>query len=382
MSAQLPQGDRLAMTGRNKLKFGLFGANCSSGRACTTVEERWSGSWDDCLALAKMADRAGLDFMLPVGRWRGWGGTTDYHGATLETITWATALLAHTSRIFAFGTVHAPLFHPLIAAKQLATADHVGSGRFGLNLVCGWNEGEFEMFGVTQRDHEARYAYAQEWLDVVRACWGPKDDFRFDGEYIQVKDVRSKPKPYGGSRPLIMNAGVSGTGQAFAVKNCDAIFIATSQSIDDICSQIEAIRAKANESRRELDVYMTGVITCRPTKKDAEEYHHYVAVERVDWGAVDTVLQFKNITRENTTLQDYEKARRKFANGLSAGYTLVGDPDHIAGEMAKLSRAGVNGVAASFVNYLSELPYFCEEVLPRLERLGVRSASKDLAVVA
>ena len=39
---------------------------------------------------------------------------------------------------------------------------------FGLNLVCGWNEGDFEMFGATLRDHEARYDYAQEWLDIVK----------------------------------------------------------------------------------------------------------------------------------------------------------------------------------------------------------------------
>ncbi len=63
--------------------------------------------------------------------------------------------------ITVFGTVHAPLFHPLIAAKEMVTADHVGEGRFGLNIVVGWNEDEFEMFGVEQRDHENRYAYAQ-----------------------------------------------------------------------------------------------------------------------------------------------------------------------------------------------------------------------------
>ena len=53
-----------------------------------------------------------------------------------------------------FGTVHAPLFHPIIAAKQMVTADHIGDGRFGLNIVGGWNEGEFEMFGVEQREHD------------------------------------------------------------------------------------------------------------------------------------------------------------------------------------------------------------------------------------
>ena len=93
--------------------------------------------------------------MLPVGRWKGYGGDTDYMGTTLETITWATGLLAHTKRLVVFGTVHAPLFHPVIAAKQMVTADHISGGRFGLNIVVGWNEDEFQMFGVTQREHDA-----------------------------------------------------------------------------------------------------------------------------------------------------------------------------------------------------------------------------------
>jgi predicted alpha/beta hydrolase len=50
----------------NALKIGLFGANCSSGRSATKVPERWSASWPDCLALARLADAAGLDFMLPI----------------------------------------------------------------------------------------------------------------------------------------------------------------------------------------------------------------------------------------------------------------------------------------------------------------------------
>src|SRR5712692_9367958 len=82
--------DRMAMGNDNVLKIGLFGANCSSGRAVTKVPERWSGSWPDNLKLARMADEAGIDFMLPIGRWKGYGGDTDYQGATLETITWAT----------------------------------------------------------------------------------------------------------------------------------------------------------------------------------------------------------------------------------------------------------------------------------------------------
>jgi hypothetical protein len=65
---------RAAMGSANRLKLGLFGANCSSGRAVTMVPERWSGSWPDCVKLAEMADRAGIEFMLPIGRWKGYGG--------------------------------------------------------------------------------------------------------------------------------------------------------------------------------------------------------------------------------------------------------------------------------------------------------------------
>ena len=163
--------DRIAMYNGNALKIGLFGANCSSGRSATKVPERWSASWPDCLALAKLADDAGLDFMLPIARWKGYGGDTDFHGRSLETITWAVGLLCATKRMTVFGTVHAPLFHPLIAAKEFVTADHIGEGRVGVNIVVGWNEGEFDMFGVRQREHDARYDYAQEWIDVVKQAW-------------------------------------------------------------------------------------------------------------------------------------------------------------------------------------------------------------------
>jgi alkanesulfonate monooxygenase SsuD/methylene tetrahydromethanopterin reductase-like flavin-dependent oxidoreductase (luciferase family) len=80
------------------------------------------------------------------------------------------------------------------------------------------------MFGATLRDHEVRYEYAQEWLDVVKLAWSPHEDFNFDGHFFKLKGVRAKPKPYGGTRPLIMNAGASSTGQAFAIRNCDALF--------------------------------------------------------------------------------------------------------------------------------------------------------------
>jgi alkanesulfonate monooxygenase SsuD/methylene tetrahydromethanopterin reductase-like flavin-dependent oxidoreductase (luciferase family) len=367
----------MAMYNNNALKIGLFGANCSSGRAVTMVPERWSGSWPDNLRLARMADELGIDFMLPIGRWKGYGGDTDYQGATLETVTWACGLLASTQRLTVFGTVHAPLFHPVIAAKEFVTADHIGQGRFGLNVVVGWNEDEFEMFGVKQREHEARYQYGQEWLDAIKRMWSDENDFDFTGEYIKLKRVRAKPKPYGGTRPLIMNAGASPTGRAFAVRNCDAFFTQASRtSLEETAERVRSAKLEGQKHGREIDVYTVGVITCRPAAQEAEEYYRHCIVENADWSAVDGILAKKNITPEAVGWDAFRRERVHYANGMG-GLPIVGDPDHVAGQLADLSKAGLRGIGVSFVNYLSELPYFAAEVLPRLERMGVRQPQQQ-----
>jgi FMNH2-dependent dimethyl sulfone monooxygenase len=371
-NANSTSSQRRFLTGGNALKIGLFGANCSSGRAVTKVPERWSGAWDDNLALARMADDAGIDFLLPIGRWKGYGGETDYQGATLETITWGCGLLAATRRLTVFGTVHAPLFHPIIAAKQMVTADHISEGRFGLNIVVGWNEDEFEMFGVEQRAHATRYEYAQEWIDAIKRMWSDGDEFDFDGAFLKLKKVRAKPKPYGGTQPVIMNAGASPTGRAFAVKNCDAFFMQASRvSVAETAQRVAAVKAEAMAQGREISVFTVGVITCRPTMQEAEDYHRHCVVEQADWSAVDQLLALRNITPQTVSHDEFMLQRSQFAHGNS-GLPIIGDPDHVARMLIELSRAGLTGIAVSLVNYAAELPYLRAEVLPRLERAGLR----------
>jgi alkanesulfonate monooxygenase SsuD/methylene tetrahydromethanopterin reductase-like flavin-dependent oxidoreductase (luciferase family) len=362
------------MGSTNQLKLGLFGANCSSGRAVTTVPERWSGNWPDTVKLAQIADQAGIEFMLPIGRWKGYGGDTDYQGATWETVTWACGLLAKTVRLTVFGTVHAPLIPPLIAAKEFVTADHIGEGRFGVNLVCGWNEGEFEMFGATLREHETRYAYAQEWLDVVKLAWAPHEDVDFSGRFFKLTGIRAKPKPYGGTSPLIMNAGASATGQAFAIRNCDALFstIPYGMSFEETAAHINRILTLALQAGRQIDVYTVGVVTCRPTVREAQDYYHYAIVENADWSAVDNILAMRNVTPQMHSPEAFQRIRNHQANGMG-GLPLIGDPNSVARQLAQLATLGLRGIAISFVNYLDELPYFCAEILPRLARSGLRS---------
>jgi len=367
---------RNTMGNANALKIGLFGANCSSGRSATMVPERWSGSWPDCLRLARMADEAGIDFMLPIARWKGYGGASDFHGATLETITWASGLLAATKHMTVFGTVHAPLFHPLIAAKALVTADHIGEGRLGVNLVVGWNEGEFEMFGVEQREHDLRYEFAQEWLDVVKRAWTEPGDFDVEGRFLTLHKVRAFPKPFDDTLPLLMNAGSSKVGEAFALRNCDAFFTATAgsrTSFEGNTKRVADVKAKAATLGRDIEVYTVGQVICRASQQEAEDYYRHAIIENADWGAVESMLTLRNITPQTVSADEYAAKRQYFAASAIGGYPFVGTPDRVARELADLSTAGLRGIALSFVDYLGELPFFCAEVLPQLAHLGVRA---------
>ncbi len=260
-----------------------------------------------------MADDAGIDFMLPIGRWKGYGGDTNFHGSTLgdRDLGGGLCLPRRRAHHACSAPCMPPLFNPIIAAKEFVTVDHIGEGRFGINLVVGWNEGEFEMFGVNQRDHDDRYDYAQEWLDVIKRAWTDHDDFDFEGRYLNCKGVRAFPKPYGDTRPIIMNAGRSGIGQSFALKNCDAFFTATvdsRHSVEANAKKVDEIKSAAAAIGREIDVYTVGQVVCRPTQKEADDYYHYAQVDNADWGAIEQMMALKNVTRQTVTPEVYRAA--------------------------------------------------------------------------
>ena len=103
-----------------------------------------------------------MDFeaLVPVGRWRGFGGTTDFNGEGFEWFTWAAGIAAATDRAGVFSTSHVPTIHPILAAKQAMTVDHISEGRFALNVVTGWHQAEIEMFGAPLLAHDERYDVA------------------------------------------------------------------------------------------------------------------------------------------------------------------------------------------------------------------------------
>jgi len=287
-------------------------------------------------------------------------------------------LLAATRHIHVFCTVHVPLHHPVAAAKQMATADHIGQGRLGVNIVCGWNEDEFQMFGVSKHEHDDRYAQGEEWWSIVKRIWAGADPFDCEGTYYHLRGVEGSPGPYGVQDPLMMNAGSSPAGRRFAIHHSDMHFDGVDAPEDSI-ERIAETKRLAREHGRDIQVWTPVGIVCRPSQKEADDFVQYV-VDHADRGAIGHLAEMH--ASDARTRTDPEGLRRRSGTSpierraLARGsYCVIGDPDAVTRELSRLRSAGLDGLAINFVDYLRELPYFAAEVLPRLERLGLRAVT-------
>ncbi|WP_339757205.1 LLM class flavin-dependent oxidoreductase [uncultured Hoeflea sp.] len=360
---------RHPLKGGNKIKLGIFSANADGGLAITTVGERWKARWDDNQTAAQIADRAGLEFMLPIARWKGFGGETNSREWSFETFTWAAAIAAVTERIAVFMTIHVPVMHPLYAAKALATVDHISKGRAGLNIVCGWNPEEFAMFGV-ELDKD-RYVQAGEWLEIMERCYTSTDPFDYDGIFYQLKGVVSRPPSIQVPRPVTMNAAFGDAGRNFAAQHCEYLFT-TFTEIDEGARHVSEMQARAQEHQRQIGLYTVGHVVCRETQAEAEDYYDRYALHQADHAAVDAHIAGKREYSASHDKDAYDRYRQRFAGGAGS-YPLVGTPEKIAEEIIRIHRQGYAGIALSFVNYTYELPFFCDRVLPLLRDAGLRS---------
>lgn len=358
--------------GDNRMKLGTMAFNCSHGSTVTMADGAWPMTWEDNRALAAMADRAGFEALLPVGRWKGYGGETNFNNRSFESLTWAAGIAAATRHATVFATVHAPLIHPVAAAKMAATVDHISGGRFALNLVAGWFENEFAMFGLEMADHDERYACAAEWIGLVKRLWTETEPFDFEGRFHRGRGLWSEPKPLQRPRPPIMNAGSSPAGQAFSARHADMNFVMLRQK-DEASdrAQISRVKALAADLGRSSQCWIHGYAVCRPTQAEADDYLHHYVVERGDDVAADNMLGIFGM-RSGTLEPEVMEAFRFHFKAGHGGYPLVGTPEHIVAELERLSAMGVDGVLLSWVDYIGECRQWIEEVLPLMEEAGQR----------
>jgi dimethylsulfone monooxygenase len=358
----------------NRLKLATFATNMRGSVTLANVEGKVLGSWQESLRLAQHADRIGFDAVIPVARWRGFGGEANLSNRSFEPFTWATGILASTERVQVFATVHVPILHPMLAAKMAVTADHVSGGRFGVNVVAGWFPEEFAMFGLTQKEHEARYAYADEWTTLLKQLWTGDEPCDFNGEYIQAFDAFSDPHPLQDPYPVLMNAGTSGPGRTFAATHSDLIF-ASLQDPQTATRQIAEIKQLARETHgREVRVFGRAHIVCRPTEEEARQYFRWVHRDHADVAAIQRLFETSTANSKSIEIgpEEHWQKIERLAAGRGA-LTMVGTPEQIVSSMAQLTDAGLDGLALSWVNYDEGLQQMEDDILPLMVQAGLRT---------
>lgn len=355
----------------NRLKLGIFGSNLDGGFTATTAEERHRLDWPTVARVAALAERAGFELQVPLARWRGLGGVTNYCGTNYEGLSWAAGLGAVTQTSQIFATVHVPVIHPIVAAKQMVTADHISGGRFGLNLVCGWYPPEFAMFGSPMMDHASRYRYAAEWIDIIKLLWTREEEFDFEGEFFRIVKGQSQPKPLARPHPPIMQAGQSETGARFAARYADMAFQSVSEGepMEDIRRRFDALRRLGREEfNRTFEIWLAAWVICRPTEGEAFRFRDHVLEEHGDLAVLDSMPP--NLVPRGDG-PEARLARQKVLGGFG-GVHLVGTPPQIVDRLSDFARAGADGVLLTFVNYEDGLQGWMQDVAPLLVQSGLR----------
>src|SRR5690349_14745047 len=107
------------------MKFGVFLPNGSNGYIMSSAIPPYLPTWELNKETTLEAERQGLDFVLSMMKFRGFGGATGHWDACLESFTLAGALASITSHIGLIPTVTILALHPAYVARMVATLDDV-----------------------------------------------------------------------------------------------------------------------------------------------------------------------------------------------------------------------------------------------------------------
>ncbi|MFA5122322.1 LLM class flavin-dependent oxidoreductase [Zavarzinia sp.] len=358
-------GGRLA-NADSRLKLGVFSMNCSGGTSASTLPRDYRVTWEHSSAIVRRAEAIGFDFVIPVAKWRGFGGETDFYGESFETLTWAAGIAAQTSAITVVATCHVPVIHPTFVAKAGATVDAISGGRFALNVVMGWYPAELGQFGIEPAEHDIRYAHGAEWLTALKRLWTEDAPFDFDGRWTRISDGLSKPKPV--HPPQIINAGTSPAGIDFAARQCD-ILLASRNTLDGTKAFVDTVKDTARERHgRSLRVLNVGQVICAPTEAEALARKQAI-LDSVDKVAAENFMKFLGL-KSNSYDETLLVYRELFVTA-AGGFPLVGTPEQVARQMGEMAAAGIDGFALGFYDYYDELGFFGENVMPLLRKAGL-----------
>ena len=217
-------------------------------------------------------------------------GARHVASGALEPITTLAAVSRDTTHIGLIATASTTYTEPYNLARQFASLDHLSGGRVGWNIVTSWVGGAGPNFGYERApDHSERYARADEFLEVVTALWDSwSDDAIVDdpesGRFLdptRIRRIAHKGRHYSVAgplnlprapqgRPVLVQAGSSATGKAFAAKYAEAVFTAHLTKESAVAFYAELKRAAADAGRHASGIVVLPGLSAAVGSTDAE----------------------------------------------------------------------------------------------------------------
>ena len=192
------------------------------------------------LSLLEAADAAGFELALFAER---------HLGSDLSAWILASAVASRLQHIRALVAVHPGLWDPVMTAKLAASLDRICKGRVAINIVNGWFDQEFEMFGGKVLQGEERYARTVEFIEILRGLW-KGDTFSYSGRHYTLDKGQLLLKPATAEPPEIFSVSTSDMGRDFIAANCDWWFVdmaKAAENADEMLRSIETSIADMNK---------------------------------------------------------------------------------------------------------------------------------------
>jgi len=366
----------LSRAARQPLMLGLFLPTQTGGFSQSTLPRGTRWEFDYNRELTQRAEAHGFDFVFGLQQWvarGGFGGEMNYRENFLDPFISTVALAPVTKRIITISTVHILYgsWHPLHLARFAATADHIAGGRFGLNIVTGYDAREPRMFGMERIEHDLRYEQADEFASIMEDLWAGEENLTYHGRWYDLENAYISPRPAAG-RPIMVSASASPAGFAFAAKHSDIVFTSSRsgapfedamRTLPDISADI---RAAFEGTGRDPKIIIFPLVVCRPTNAEALEYANEIA-SRPDMQSIAN-YDARHRGGDAHGWPEHVPADRVLGGHIQ----IIGGPEEVADQLQRLHEAGFDGVQIGFYDYEPELEFFAEHVLPLLKERGLR----------
>jgi FMNH2-dependent dimethyl sulfone monooxygenase len=366
----------LSQAAKQPMMLGLFLPTQTGGFSQSTLPRstRWDFDYNRDLTLT--AERYGFDFVFGLQQWLGkggFGGETRYRENFLDPFISTVAIGALTTRIITISTVHILYghWHPLHLARFGATADHISHGRFGLNIVTGYDQREPLMFGMTRIQHDERYERADEFSSIMEDLWAGEENLTYDGRFYQLDGAYVSPRPQDG-RPILVSASSSPAGFAYAADHSDIVFTSSPAgadfdgAIDALPAHTAQIRAAYAKTGRAPKIIIFPMIVCKKTRAEALAYREAI-VSHPDSDSI-TAYYARHTGGDAHGWKQHDASDRILGGHLQ----ITGSPRDVADAIERLKLAGFDGIQIGFYDYGPDLDFFAEHVQPLLAERGLR----------